>query len=479
MRRAALSGVLLLAACPPARVERAARVVIELDRGLRSRCLQLELEAGASTYSQPLVLTGKTPLVAGVPQGRLGDTVRVRALGFVDEACGERAREESDFATLTFVDDAVTEVRLRVTARAPRTETRCADGADDDGDGRVDCADADCDDAPCAAADRCLVSPRCAGGACRSQAVRQCRSPPTTCFAPEGACAPTDGTCSYTVAVTNTCTDQDACTTNDACQGDGGCAGTPLACPANTTLSCRASAGTCANGGCTYALTPDAGCDDGDRCTLDDRCSALGACSGVPVSCPARTCAVFTNQCGDGGACLYAPVSPGTPCDGGVCSRAGECLPRFPYQPLNFEVVAAPAPPLAPTVLDCGEVVLDSSGAAPGRPVSWCQGQPFQASLVGLDGGSEALLVSFSGLVLARDAGLRLVGDRPVIFAVFGDATLAGAVVAEGADRTCGGGSTNGAAGSAGNGGGAGGSFASAGGAGGDGTAASGGTASA
>lgn len=479
MKRLALVSVLALSACPASRLERALRVVIDLDQGLTSKCLQVEVESGSSRFSDPLVLTGKTPLTAGVPQGDLPDTIRVRALGYLDERCTQRANEESDFATGTFEDGRIGEVNLRVSVRTPRTETRCGDAVDDDRDGLTDCADPDCTSQPCVASDRCLVEPRCASGTCQSTSVRQCRAPPTTCFLPGGFCVPSDGGCEYVVSTSNSCSDFDACTVSDACQADGGCVGTPLSCPMNTTQVCRSAAGACADGGCVYAVTPDAGCDDGEACTVDDRCSDQGACAGDRVVCAPRACAVFTGQCADGGTCLYAPVDAGTPCDGGVCSLAGDCLPPFPYAPSNFDVVQLRAPPPGPTVLDCGETIIDSTGPSVNRPTNWCNGQPYEATVIRQDGGVEALLVSFNGLSITHDGGLRLVGDKPVIFGVFGNVSITGTIVAEAGDRICAGASADGEASVTGNGGGAGGSFSTVGGPGGTGSFTSGGTATA
>jgi hypothetical protein len=476
MKRLVLPLAALLAACPAPREEKALRVVIELAPGLTSKCLQLELDTGALTYSDPLVLTGKTPLIAGIPQEGRPDTLRVRALGFSDERCRERASEESDFVDGTFGTNPVPEITLRVTARTPMTETACANGADDDRDGLTDCVDPNCNARACASDNQCLVEPVCLSGTCQSASVRPCSAPPTSCFNPAGACVPSDGGCAYVVSLTNRCDDLDACTLADACQADGGCGGTPLTCPMNTTQSCRAPAGACADGGCVYAVTPDAGCDDGERCTIDDRCADDGTCTGSRRPCPPRACAAPTGQCDDGGTCLYQAFDAGTPCDGGVCSLSGDCLPRFPYPPTNFDVVQLRAPPPTPTVLDCGETIIDTTGPSVNRPTNWCNGQPYEASLIRQDGGGEALLVSLSGLTVTTDGGLRLVGDKPVIFAVFGDVNVYGTIVAEGGDRLCAGTSANGGANLTNNGGGAGGSFSTQGGAGGDGSFASGGT---
>ncbi|MEW5853230.1 MAG: hypothetical protein AB2A00_30900, partial [Myxococcota bacterium] len=76
------------------------------------------------------------------------------------------------------------------------------------------------------------------------------------------------------------CDDGDACSVNDRCSG-GGCSGEAVLCPdddnACTTTACDPSTG------CGHVFNAEP-CDDGDYCTVDDLCAA-GACSGVPRDC--------------------------------------------------------------------------------------------------------------------------------------------------------------------------------------------------
>ncbi|MEW6431306.1 MAG: hypothetical protein AB1730_07330 [Myxococcota bacterium] len=159
------------------------------------------------------------------------------------------------------------------------TETACDDASDDDCDGLVDCLDPDCFD--------------------------------------------------------QACNDQKSCTANERCQADGGCGGgVPVACGA-PTQQCRAGAGSCnqQTGQCEWPLA-DAGapCEDGNPCTLDDRCNATGACVGGGIkSCPALTCKSNLCNPADGG-CVATPT-PGAPCQDGTmctandtCTDAGTCV---------------------------------------------------------------------------------------------------------------------------------------------------------
>jgi hypothetical protein len=272
-----------------------------------------------------------------------------------------------------------------------------------------------------------------------------------------GVCQAGDGGCQYTPVAAATCTDGDACTQLDRCAADGTCRGTPLTC-AQTTNGCLAPLGACLDGGCAFAPKVDAGCSDNDPCTVADRCDEQGRCAGAQVFCSPPACRAFANRCSPGGTCEFDSVDAGTACDGGLCSSSGDCLPPFPFTPTNFEVVQLRAPPPLPTVLDCGETVIDTSGPVVRSPTNWCRGQPYQATLIKQDAGPDALLVSLSGLTLTSDAGLTLIGDKPVILAVFGEVSLAGPITARAGALVCsaglgGDGSSNLASGNAGGGG--------------------------
>lgn len=424
-------------ACKPRENEAGLVAVVTLEAGLVSKCLQVEVGAGGTRLiSDPVLLAGKTKIYVGIAQGTFPAQVDVRALGFSDEQCQVRAREESSLVSATFDKTMVKQVDLTLKKVAPKTETACSDGLDDDLDGQLDCGDSDCNDQPCTSTAACLVSTRCSNGACGGGQIKQCLSPPTTCFQTVGMCAATDGGCQYTVATNATCTDGDSCTLMDRCELDGSCRGTQRSCAQSGNV-CLEDTGACADGGCTFAPKPDAGCDDADSCTVADRCSAAGTCSGERVSCVAPACRVVATRCNADGGCVFDAVDAGTTCDGGVCSIAGDCLPRFPYQPTNFDVVQVRAPPMVPTVLDCGETTIDTSGTGLPRTTNWCGNQVFEASIIKQDGGLDAVLVSMSGLTISSDAGLTITGNKPIIFAVFGDVSITGQVVSKSGAALC------------------------------------------
>ncbi|MBM4780601.1 MAG: hypothetical protein GQE15_23125 [Archangiaceae bacterium] len=465
------AALLVMTACKPRETEAGLVAKVKIDPNLVSKCMQLEIGAnGSRRNSNPVLLAGKSVVFVGIAQGTFPDQVEVRALGYADEGCQTRAREESLLVSATFDKKAVREVMLTLKKVLPKTETECSDGRDDDEDGTKDCEDSDCNDKPCTSSALCLVSTRCSSGSCGGGEMKACLTPPSTCFQPSGSCSPNDGTCRYSVAMAAQCDDNDVCTTQDKCELDGGCRGAPVSCVQSGNV-CLEGVGNCADGGCTFAPKIDAGCDDSDSCTITDRCSAQGTCSGSRVSCQPTSCRSFTNQCNADGGCIFAMVDAGTSCDGGLCTLAGDCLPRFPYQPVNFDITDLRAPPPMPTVLDCGETTIDTSATGNMRLDNWCRGQPFEATVLRQANGPEVLLVSMSGLTISNDAGLTIVGSRPIIFAVFGDVDITGQIVTRAGAPLCTAGNGNdGASEALGNSGGSGAGFSTAGGQGGAGS---------
>lgn len=118
------------------------------------------------------------------------------------------------------------------------------------------------------------------------------------------------------------CDDGDRCTLDDACSAPV-CAGTPRKC---TAPVCQRSLCDPASGECAPAVfEPDgASCDDQDPCTTGDAC-LHGACEGAARQCPAAEC--LAGSCvRSAGGCVQSAVADGTACRGGTC-RAGACTP--------------------------------------------------------------------------------------------------------------------------------------------------------
>jgi len=186
---------------------------------------------------------------------------------------------------------------------------------------------------PCTEADTCTNSGTCVGTA------KVCGTPPSQCHEPAGTCSIADGTCSYAFkSSTATCDDGDACTVNDRCDGAGGCAGERLSCN-NPTSQCHEWSGTCSNNQCVYRLkAATATCNDGNNCTVGDVCGNNGACAGSLLSCntPPGQCYEWSGTCASN-QCVYRPKSSTSACDDGnactegeVCDGAGACVAGSP-----------------------------------------------------------------------------------------------------------------------------------------------------
>ncbi len=136
------------------------------------------------------------------------------------------------------------------------------------------------------------------------------------------------------------CDDGDLCTTDDACQGGVCRGGAPRVCPDAT--ACRFAARCEPARGCVANPRPDgARCEDGDLCTIEDRCLA-GACVGGPaIDCPAPGPCERAGRCDPAvGACVLVPRADGEACDDGdlctegdVC-RGGTCAGAAPPAPV-------------------------------------------------------------------------------------------------------------------------------------------------
>lgn len=208
-------------------------------------------------------------------------------------------------------------------------ELSCLNGLDDDCDSLLDCADPDCDTRPCTDGLACTTTDRCTNSICTG--TISCASAPSPCFAANGSCQ-LDGGCGYAFLDDAGCDDADRCTTNDRCSA-GTCRGTTVSCTSPPT--CFASPGTCnpQTGQCVYGLA-DAGtvCDDNDLCTSNDRCVDAGVCRGSP------RCAFVENPCLSGvcdptsGVCTAGTnVANGTACRqegfaGFGCPTVGTCM---------------------------------------------------------------------------------------------------------------------------------------------------------
>jgi hypothetical protein len=123
----------------------------------------------------------------------------------------------------------------------------------------------------------------------------------------------------------------------------------------------------CSLGGAERAGRP---CDDGDVCTLNDRCAGT-VCTGEAVACPSPGQCLPAGSCDStSGACVYPPVTPGV---GESCDDGDPCTPQdICTDGVCVVVQDAPAS-------DCDDGIactVDSCSAATGDPVTGCLHTP-------------------------------------------------------------------------------------------------------
>lgn len=226
--------------------------------------------------------------------------------------------------------------------------------------------------------------------------------------------------------------------------------------------SCEASEASCGDGvdndgdrliDCADPDCDGRACNDGNPCTVNDRCSG-GICTVTPVICasPPTACHEPSGTCAGDGGCVYG-VDAGTSCSGGFCGYDGACGALFRYAPANF------TPPsismFAPAQrFNCGTSTFDSTPSATTPFTNWC-GQPTPPVIVAPQGatGIDAVVLPMRGLRVDGSQTLRLIGTRPVILAVFGDAVVDGLINAGGSGTTPGAGGNSSACGATGAGG--------------------------
>jgi hypothetical protein len=178
--------------------------------------------------------------------------------------------------------------------------------------------------AVCSDGNQCTPKDVCTKGACLGMGVKDCDdSNPCT----DDACHPTLG-CVHDPN-TAACNDDNVCTTADVCQG-GACTGTALLLCNDgnpcTDDSCDAEKG------CVY-LPNKISCDDGNACTLGDICKDGKCAAGTMKDCDdSNPCT--KDACTPTSGCTHAPAAgvceDGDPCTLGDKCGAGVCKPGSP-----------------------------------------------------------------------------------------------------------------------------------------------------
>lgn len=158
---------------------------------------------------------------------------------------------------------------------------------------------------PCDDGNACTVNDSCRNGVCSGTFVTCPDTDGNPCTS--AACNPLTGC--YIINNTNSCDDGNPCTINDRCV-NGICAGTPKNC--NDGNPCTTDYCDPVTGNCMFVYNT-ASCNDGNPCTVNDHC-LNGVCVGgnVQVCNDNNPCTI--DACGPSGGCIFF-VSSGSPCD--------------------------------------------------------------------------------------------------------------------------------------------------------------------
>ncbi len=284
----------------------------------------------------------------------------------------------------------------------PDQPEACTGDRDLDCDGKAGCADPECVNHACDDHDPCTLNDRCTTRGTDSTAecvgtLKECQPPDLVCYTQESSCTSDTGECVYTLKdLGATCDDSNACTQNDRCNGAGSCAGELLA-----------------------------------------PCVASDACHRSERNCPSNgTCVESVD-----GSKVNTPCT--TSIRNGVCRTDGVCS-SFPYIPSNFDPNSIPEADRSLDVhIQCGNTTntfIFDSGNLSWTPAQGCVLPTLPtATVIG-----DFAVVPIRNLIIDRGRALRLTGPRPVILAVYEDATLSGDVLANarlvtagvGGDRT-------------------------------------------
>ncbi len=203
--------------------------------------------------------------------------------------------------------------------------------------------DTSCNDGnACTTGDVCNGSGTCGGGS-----TLVCNAPPGQCYQPTGTCTSAGG-CTYAFKSSDfTCDDGNPCTIGDRCNGSGACKGTTLSCN-NPPSQCHQPTGTCTNGACTYAFkTPGSACNDGDNCTIGEVCGGNGTCGGGSVCVTPNQCQTGPGTC-VAGVCNYSPKNGGTYCSDNdactseACNGMGACTVYYQTQCSDYNTACDP-----------------------------------------------------------------------------------------------------------------------------------------
>lgn len=164
----------------------------------------------------------------------------------------------------------------------PATETSCTDGLDDDCDGDIDCADADCAGVSCDDGSACTEGDVCSAGTCGGTAID--------------------------------CDDGNECT-DDSCDPDTGCTNDPNTAACDDGTWCNGT-DSCRDGLCQDHADPPCADFCNEAAMACDMCRNDSDCGSVTYG-SWSSCGGFSGTCGESGTQSRSVMTPR--CDAGAC----------------------------------------------------------------------------------------------------------------------------------------------------------------
>lgn len=173
------------------------------------------------------------------------------------------------------------------------------------------------DGTPCDDRNLCTRDDACNAGVCGG-VLSECNDDN---FCTRDGCEPSLG-CTFTPLAGFSCDDGVRCTVDDRCDDGGGCSGAPDPCDDGdpcTVDSCNEVEG------CTHQAGEETACEDGDLCTASDTCVDGTCMSGRPTNCDDGNVCTF-DTCDPDLGCVHLPAQ--SPCcigENSVCDDNNPC----------------------------------------------------------------------------------------------------------------------------------------------------------
>jgi hypothetical protein len=179
---------------------------------------------------------------------------------------------------------------------------------------------------------------------------------------------------------------------------------------------------------------PRGGCDEpGGRCSVSSTCYCTSDSQCIGARC-VKVAGQNDVSCAAG--CTGTGAADGFGCELSSPGIPASCSVVFGYTPTNL-VPGAYAAPVNSTTIDCATTYDTTTHAFS----NWCAGRTKPGVTPGIAqaGGPNMDVLAFAGLTIASGGSLTLTGANAIVLAVYGDASIAGGIHADGADGTSGG----------------------------------------